>query len=855
MTKFPIGNNRKTMLNNRNHSRLFQHLFALILSCLISIGIFSKFLSADFFLAGVDTTSHDYLMWQWGWGNLLKDLQVPLWNPYVFGGLPMIGSFAFCPFYPPAWLSVALPTSLAITTQYILHIALAAFGFYFFCRCLGLRASVSILAMVLFESSAHITSLANPGHLAKVQAIAWLPWAMSATVLLAQRVSSRRVIALASFLALQLLASHAQIFYATFIMCALYLVLALWANRSSENTNGDFQSASGSLIGFAAASVLLIGMCAVQMFPALEMARVSNRAGGITYQEAAEGSLPAEEIWEIVLPSFRGDSTGKTWQTEGKAIPYLGRWHADAQGNGAQRLVSDYIPIWGGVFALFGICFWPGRKKWFFLLAVVVSLLIAIGDATPLHRLAFECVPGFNRFRSPATFMVVTHFSLLTLCALGLDAMVIKKNGLSKKIKIKISFVIVIYTVVNVSAAIFTYHLYYGAIRTLINSSSDSAVDLFHTVKRFLVALSVSRSIGFFALGLLPISIYLLKDLMKTEHKIIKKVLGFSSISIFAIICIVDGVSQSRNFLPRRETVGIEQYASSNPLDSIVLLDAKRRGLSLPTLHEDGAEFSNRPMMRSVRTLFGYHPVVFGDYERLIKAAGGYNSPQFGEWFALNYKTVNVKSPDIEDWVVLAQQGARQILTRRDPLALARIPSSIHEQFSSENIWEKLTDPDLNFVNSAWIETKLPTGTADSESQPFGDLAVGVEIESANRMIFSWENKEADTQYFTPDKSQSSGARFLPILVSVPAASGWQVWTKSADGVLTRQKEWPLKANGFFMLAPLAAEPQAETWLIYSPASYRWGKTVTLLTLVLCLGYALFEQRKKKQCSQISEST
>ncbi|HUT23770.1 MAG TPA: hypothetical protein VM492_05460, partial [Sumerlaeia bacterium] len=46
--------------------------------------------------------------------------------------------------------------------------------------------------------------------------------------------------------------------------------------------------------------------------------------------------------------------------------------------------------------------------------------------------------------------------------------------------------------------------------------------------------------------------------------------------------------------------------------------------------------------------------------------------------------------------------------------------------------------------------------------------------------------------------------------------------------------------NGFFLLAPLAAEPDAETVLYYLPLSYRVGKAVTLATVLSFLVLALY---------------
>jgi len=145
----------------------------------LAVALFYDFWTPAVFLAGHDTFTHDYLMWEWGWGKS-SHLARPLVEPLPLRRFPFVASFAFCPFYPLAWVSAALPTSLAITVQYALHIALGAVGFYVFARTMRVQPPAAALVALLYEVSGHVVTLAFPGHLAKVQAIAWLPWAMAA---------------------------------------------------------------------------------------------------------------------------------------------------------------------------------------------------------------------------------------------------------------------------------------------------------------------------------------------------------------------------------------------------------------------------------------------------------------------------------------------------------------------------------------------------------------------------------------------------------------------------------------------------------------------------------------------------
>src|SRR5215218_73611 len=50
---------------------------------------------------------------------------LPLWNPYVMGGIPALGNSQYAMLYPPNWLYLALPMVLATNLLMMLHVLLA----------------------------------------------------------------------------------------------------------------------------------------------------------------------------------------------------------------------------------------------------------------------------------------------------------------------------------------------------------------------------------------------------------------------------------------------------------------------------------------------------------------------------------------------------------------------------------------------------------------------------------------------------------------------------------------------------------------------------------------------------------
>src|ERR1700716_2995665 len=61
----------------------------------------------------------------------------PLWNPYLFGGLPYIAAMHGDIFYPTFLLRMVLPTDVAMTWGFIIHFFLAGLFTFGFLRALG----------------------------------------------------------------------------------------------------------------------------------------------------------------------------------------------------------------------------------------------------------------------------------------------------------------------------------------------------------------------------------------------------------------------------------------------------------------------------------------------------------------------------------------------------------------------------------------------------------------------------------------------------------------------------------------------------------------------------------------------
>ncbi|HEX6059899.1 MAG TPA: hypothetical protein VFZ11_12890, partial [Gemmatimonadaceae bacterium] len=326
---------------------------------------------------------------------------IPEWNPYLFGGMPYIAAMHGDIFYPTFLLRAVLPTDVAMTLGFVLHYLLAALFTYAFLRAWGLGFVPSLIGGLAYMLTGPIASYVSPGHDGKLFVSALLPLAL----LLVVRGVRDGVLwswgLLALTVGLAVLSPHPQLLQYLLLTAgafALYVALA-------EHPFGRLPRGIAVRRLLLALGCVLLGFLigAVQYWPVMEYVDWSPRAGGKGWEHAVSYSMPIEEMVNFYLPQFTG-----------MLDAYWGR-------NGI-HFHSEYLGA--SVLVLLGAAFGAGSRKrftWFWLGALVVSLLWSLGGYTPFYQLVYALVPGTKFFRAPSTMLYVVAFSACVLAALGVE--------------------------------------------------------------------------------------------------------------------------------------------------------------------------------------------------------------------------------------------------------------------------------------------------------------------------------------------------------------------------------------------------------------------------------------------------
>lgn len=331
--------------------------------------------------------------------------QFPLWNPYLFGGMPYIAAMHGDIFYPTFLLRMVMPTDVAMTWGFIIHIFLSGLFTFGFLRAIGYSFYGSLIGGIAYMMSGQIASYVSPGHDGKLFVSALFPLALWMLYRGIRGGKSWSWGAFALIIGLCVLSPHPQLLQYTLLACGAYALFLAFA--ALEGVSLPRPVAIKRLAAALGAVVVGLAIGAVQYLPVREYVSWSPRAGGLAdYRVATSYAWNPEELLNVYLPQFSGMLDN-----------YWGR-------NGI-HLHSDYVGV--VVLVLAGAAFIglradPRRKHIIFWSgALLVTLLWSLGSSTPFYRIPYAIIPGTKYFRAPATIFFVGTLAIALLAGAGAE--------------------------------------------------------------------------------------------------------------------------------------------------------------------------------------------------------------------------------------------------------------------------------------------------------------------------------------------------------------------------------------------------------------------------------------------------
>ncbi len=324
--------------------------------------------------------------------------EVPLWNPFVLCGQPLVGNPQSWVFYPSTVLLTLFPVWLYFTANALLHLVLAGVGTYLFVRRLAGDRLGAILAAITYMGSGFL--LARLQFPTMVQSAAYLPWLLIMVDRIIDRPRVWHAALLALIVALELLAAHTQLAYMSFACATFYALARLYQfRRHRERVVRAFGEMTGALV------VGMLG-ASVQLLPALQLFRLSTR-GHLTFAQANRFVFLPEHFVNFLFPYFYGNPAQGDYWGEGNL------WET--------CVYVAILPLILAGYAVYRSAKRPAVR--FFALLGLIALWLAMGRFGGVFWIAYYVVPGLASFHDPARFTFLTTFAIAVLAGIGLRSL------------------------------------------------------------------------------------------------------------------------------------------------------------------------------------------------------------------------------------------------------------------------------------------------------------------------------------------------------------------------------------------------------------------------------------------------
>jgi len=324
-----------------------------------------------------------------------KEGFVPLWNPYMFGGYPLLANIQMAPFNLTNLLYLFLSNSLAWGIHVSLQLLISSFFTYLFLRYLKLGKLASILGAMIYAFSGF--SLIWWEWDAHSCTVAFLPLILFFTGKYFDKGKLIDGLLLSLALAWQIFSGYPQALLYEFFVLAIFVLL----------TKKLILKRAIFWLFFLAMGV---GLASVQLLPTAELMSISQRKVEALDSESA--FLSWQNLIAFFAPDYFGnDATQNFW------------------GKGSYTNNVAYSGVVAIILA--GIAFMEIKKKGketiFFVLILIFSLMFAF--STPLSRFIKNLnFLGLNA-ASGTRSLFLCNFAFAGLASLGFDALTKKREA------------------------------------------------------------------------------------------------------------------------------------------------------------------------------------------------------------------------------------------------------------------------------------------------------------------------------------------------------------------------------------------------------------------------------------------
>ena len=328
--------------------------------------------------------------------DLLKEGKLPLWNPYILGGTPLLANFQSAPFSPTNFIYFLTDKLSAWSLQVALQHFLAALFTYLLLRHWKVSKTSSVLGGIMYAFFGFnlIWSQWN-GH---ALAASFIPLILLFESKWLTDGNVRDGIGISISFALLFLSGYPQV--ALYLLLAVFIYWIVFTSRQKTFLIRSLLLGLFFLIG--------VGLSAFQVVPGAELLSLSQRA--VEPHPFEWAFLPWSKVITFVAPDFFGN-------------------HATANYWGPQDYTSNtgFVGVVGLTLATAGLLVLKKKKEVLFLAILLVASLV-FAFPTPVSIFLWKSgILGLNA-ASAHRSLVLFNLSVAALSGFGLDNILRKKS-------------------------------------------------------------------------------------------------------------------------------------------------------------------------------------------------------------------------------------------------------------------------------------------------------------------------------------------------------------------------------------------------------------------------------------------
>lgn len=338
---------------------------------------------------------------------------IPFWNPYIFSGIPFLATIQHAIFYPLSILHYLFPFVTGFKYFYIAHYFLAGFGLYLLLRYFSLRPASCLVGAIIFTFNGYMGSILN--LLTTLSAVAWVTFGLlffiravnpvrkpvTLTIDVTETISTGVnnswpwSVLLSFIFALEFYSGQPEVMYFSLILLAVYSMYLYFGKLARTKRIMVVLLVTGIISLFLIQPLFLL---------LKEMISLSAREKGVDYETASYWSLHPLELITTFIRTFSWDFVGlQTW--------FRQSW--------LRSFYFGFLPLFFIVLSYRD----QANKKLvrFFSWLGLAGLIIALGKFTPIHKLLYIFMPGFNLVRYPVKYIYILDLSMVILASIGFE--------------------------------------------------------------------------------------------------------------------------------------------------------------------------------------------------------------------------------------------------------------------------------------------------------------------------------------------------------------------------------------------------------------------------------------------------